>query len=161
MLVIESKIQYALAILILFHVLYYFVDSNKKYGMDRRFILVERCKQSASATTFGSRVSLYSNIRNIGLAAWHVMWHFVINKRQKQIMDIRDGMEAISLCSFLKGQPEFSRKVFPQSCDLAVSAEQVICCIKCVPDDVKEAESFKYFLEYIKQLKTTEGNIVH
>ncbi len=100
-------------------------------------------------------------LRNIGLAAWHVMWHFVINKRQKQIMDIRDGMEAISLCSFLKGQPEFSRKVFPQSCDLAVSAEQVICCIKCVPDDVKEAESFKYFLEYIKQLKTTEGNIVH
>ena len=102
-------------------------------------------------------------LRNIGLAAWHVMWHFVINKRQKQIIDIRDGMEAIPLCSFLKRQPEFSRKVFPQSCDLAVSAEQVIGCIKCVSEDVKEAESFKYFMEYIKQLQTTEGtgNIIH
>jgi hypothetical protein len=98
-------------------------------------------------------------LRNVGLAAWHVMWHFVISKRQKQIMDIRDGMETISLCSFLKEQAVFSSKIFPQSCDLSVSAEQVIRSIKCASEDVKEAESFNFFIDYIKQLKTTEGNI--
>ena len=75
-------------------------------------------------------------------------------------MDIRDGMEVISLCSFLKEQPVFAKRVFPQSSDLSVSAEQILRSIECVSADVKDAEPFQFFMEYIRQLKTSEGSTI-
>lgn len=98
---------------------------------------------------------------NIGLAAWHLMCYVVISKRQKQFKDIRDGMEEISLCSFLKEQPKFAKKIFPQSCDLSVSAEQVTHLIKCVSTEIEESEAFKFLMEYVKQLHNSGGTVLY
>ena len=62
----------------------------------------------------------------------------------------------ITLLIFERATPVFQRSL-PQSCDLFVSAEQVY--LKCVSENVREAEFFNCFMDYIKLLKTTEGII--
>ena len=88
------------------------------------------------------------------------MCFFVISKRQKQFKDIRDGMEAISLCSFLKQQPVFARMIFPQSCDMSISAQQIAHLIKCVSSDVEDSDAFKFLLEYVEQLPAPKGTLL-
>lgn len=82
----------------------------------------------------------------------HLLTYNVITKRQKELNELKLGMDQVSLVSFLRANPAVRSKIFPRSSQCSITST-VVKSLLVKETEAKEEEIYWNFLEqYIDEL---------
>lgn len=99
---------------------------------------------------------VFLSLENKEIAANQIMVHEVLNKRRREVEDIRRGLESLALVSLLSTCSSHCNQIFPSSQEFGINPEMVKSQITLMEGEVLNNENkrnaFLWLQSYIEQL---------
>lgn len=99
---------------------------------------------------------VFFSLENKEIAANQIMVHEVLNKRRREVEDIRRGLESLALISLLSTCSSLCNQIFPPSQEFGINPEMVKSQITLMEGEVLNNENkrnaFLWLQSYTEQL---------